>query len=450
MGSFGDRRLARNVNDLLRGMVEKRTVCLRRLGRSRADEVRFGRTLRNDRVAVSEMLVHAAEPLAAAARQRHVLAVQDTTDLNFQRHAGRSHGLGPVGNGRDLGLLVHPTVAVAAEDGTCLGLCGAELWTRRPAKVTSRRQRPLEAKESRRWLLGAQAAQDTLLTAAHVTVIGDAESDSYDLLARVPDDHTDVLVRARGDRRLATGGKLYAHLNALPVMARFTLDLPSGSTRGRRRPPRRVALELRFGPVTLRRPATATPPVPEHVTLWAVDLRECGALAGTAPLHWRLLTSHEVGTVAQARQIATWYSFRWTVEEVFRLLKRQGVDVEASQVEEAAALQRLAVLALVAAVRALQLVHARQGTTGRAATEVFTADECVVLRALQAKLEGATAKQKTTHAPGSLAWAAWILARLGGWKGYPSEAPPGPLTMIRGLQQFHTIVQGVKLAQFCA
>jgi hypothetical protein len=52
------------------------------------------------------------------------------------------------------------------------------------------------------------------------------------------------------------------------------------------------------------------------------------------------------------------------------------------------------------------------------------------------KLEGKTKKQINPYAKGSMAWAAWIIARLGGWNGYQSESPPGPITMLRGLQKF--------------
>ena len=81
----------------------------------------------------------------------------------------------------------------------------------------------------------------------------------------------------------------------------------------------------------------------------------------------------------------------------------------------------------------MQLVHARDGATPIPAEEVFTADEVEALRLQQPILEGRTTKQKNPHACGSLAWASWIIARLGGWKGYASESPPGPITMRHGL-----------------
>ncbi|MEM6717279.1 MAG: IS4 family transposase, partial [Cyanobacteria bacterium P01_C01_bin.147] len=51
-------------------------------------------------------------------------------------------------------------------------------------------------------------------------------------------------------------------------------------------------------------------------------------------------------------------------------------------------------------------------------------------------LNGRTAKQQNPHPTASLAWAAWMIARLGGWSGYRSQRPHGIVTFERGLQVF--------------
>ena len=63
------------------------------------------------------------------------------------------------------------------------------------------------------------------------------------------------------------------------------------------------------------------------------------------------------------------------------------------------------------------------------------------------KLEGKTLKQKNHHPPDSLAWATWAIARLGGWTGYATERPPGPITMLEGFKRFAAIAQGFALAK---
>ena len=425
-------------------MVSLGTVRLRQLARDRAERVRYGRWLGNEKVTAEEITGRCGQRVAALCEGRHILAIQDTSELNYQKHAGRTRGLGTVGNGSDAGLFVHPVLAVDAQSGDCLGLVGAELWLRTEGKAANYRDLPIEAKESNRWLTGASTAAYRLAGAAHVTVIADRESDIFEEWARLPNDHVDLLTRACRDRAVATGGYLFAFLDKLPVEACYSFDvraLPG------KRGARRAKIELRFGEVTIRRPKHCSDPAaPDEITLRVVDVRETAQSAGNeTPIHWRLLTTHIVKTVEQALQIVDWYAQRWHIEQLFRTLKRQGLDIEASQMETGDALLRLAALALQAAARCMQMVLARDGSS-QPATVAFEPDEIPVLVAIQPTLEGKTEKQRNPHPKTSLAWAAWIIARLGGWNGYKSESPPGPVTMLNGLKRFAVMTEGWKLA----
>lgn len=97
----------------------------------------------------------------------------------------------------------------------------------------------------------------------------------------------------------------------------------------------------------------------------------------------------------------------------------------------------------------MQLVHGRDGTTGQSLTDAFDAADEPLIEALVTKLEGKTQKQKNPHAPGTLARAAWVIGRLGGWSGYVGgcNKPPGPKTMHDGLLRFDAIKHGWGLAQ---
>lgn len=139
-----------------------------------------------------------------------------------------------------------------------------------------------------------------------------------------------------------------------------------------------------------------------------------------------------------------------TIEQLFRTLKRQGLDVEASQLGDASRLLKLTAVAARAAAVTLQLVQARDGAGGEPATVALDEDEAAALDALGPRLEGGTARQRNPHPPRSLAWAAWIVARLGGWDGYPSaRRPPGPITLKRGLDRLRAIAEGWTLRDLC-
>jgi hypothetical protein len=329
----------------------------------------------------------------------------------------------------------------------------AQVWTRpegeRPATRAAR------DRESWRWLEGAQAAETALRRAACVTVVADRESDLSPLLARPRRPGSHFLVRAAQDRALVEGGLLIATLDALPVVGHYSFEVAAqparrqiGGTTKPGRTARRATLAVRFGRVTLKRPARwSAKSHPASVTVWVVDVREVAPPAGEAPIQWRLLTSHEVDSVEQAVRIVGWYTLRWTVEQLFRTLKRQGLNIESSQVETAGGLMKLALVALHSAALILQLVQARDGTVVRPVSDAFTSDEIAALDAVQPELEGRTDKQRNPHPRHTLAWASWTIARLGGWKGYASKRPPGPITMHHGLQRFRALCHGIRIAQ---
>ena len=79
----------------------------------------------------------------------------------------------------------------------------------------------------------------------------------------------------------------------------------------------------------------------------------------------------------------------------------------------------------------------------------FNDSEINALTALNQQLEARSKRLKNPHPPDSLAWAAWIIGRLGGWDGYPSSKPPGPITFKNGLEYFHAVAVGWDLRDMC-
>ena len=271
LGAFEDRRLDKGGAVLLERMVGRGEVCLRRLGAGRRpDEVRFGRFLANDKVTLERLIEGWAGPTAAAVAGRHVLAIQDTTELSFKTSAERGRGLGEIGKGVGRGLLLHAMLALDAHSLACLGLVAGEVWTR-PGRVSvPHRKRPLEAKGSRRWVATAAQAETILCEAVTLTTIADQESDLYPYWAMPRRAGVHRLGRAYCNRALVGGNSLHLAAAAWPIVGRRTLRLKERADR-----PARVAhLELRFGTVTLKRPKGEKRSLPDSVVLTLVEVIE--------------------------------------------------------------------------------------------------------------------------------------------------------------------------------
>jgi len=424
-------------------LVARPGSCIRRLGGTRAGEMQFTRFLRNEAVTAAEMSRHAGAVTSARVAGRHVVAIQDTSEVALGGRRAREAGYGPVGKGGGVGgLLLHTVLAVDAVGGDLLGLVSMEVWNRTGGKVTARRKRETRDKESQRWLDGTRQAGEVLAQAASVTVLCDREGDFYELFAGRPG-HVDLIVRAGQDRRIAAPveGLLFAFIDGQPEQGRYGVTIPAAPGRKARS----AELAVRFAPVAVSRPVNgADPALPARVAMTLVDVREVSTPEdGSEPVHWRLLTSHAVADAAAARRIVDLYRQRWIVEEFFRTLKTAGFDIEAADIGAPRAMINFTAAATVAAVTVLQLVRARDGTTEQRLTDAFDPDDQPVLEAVSTRLEGKTERQRNPHPKGSMAFAAWVLARLGGWTGYYGK--PGPKVMRRGLEEFRAIKYGATL-----
>ncbi len=274
-----------------------------------------------------------------------------------------------------------------------------------------------------------------------MTVVADREADIYSAWASVPQTNIHMLGRAMSDRSLASGSTLFTAAAQFPVAGRRTIELRAHDVA---HPKRSAVVELRYGEVEICQPrGERDHSLPPTVWLRLVDVREVNPPEGVEPLHWRLLTTHEITDTAGAWQIVGWYQLRWIIEQLFRVMKSQGLQLEDSQLASADRLVKLAAAATKAACVDIQLTQGRDGIDQMPASNLFSEPEIETLVVLGPTLEGNTDRQQNHYPMRSLAWAAWIIARLGGWNCY--YKPPGPITFRRGLEQFYPIHRGRQL-----
>jgi len=434
LGRFGDRRLQKGGPFCCGGSsraVARACVC-----GVWAGEIRLTRFLRNPSVNLEEMVGEAASTLTARCAGRRVLAIQDTTVVRCDE--------------KGTGLFLHAVIAVDADDGAILGLADACFVTREAgqdqvAAAARRKVTPFENKQSARWLAGACAAASAGGAAASVTVIADRESDIFEVFQQRPA-NADLLIRAKHDRTLGDGGgRMFARIDARAEDGRSSLDLQARP--GQRA--RTALMAIRFMEIDPVRPGGGGHSTirPSGVRLTLIDVREVDPPPGAKLLHWRLLTTLPVESARQAFEVVDLYRRRWAIEQVFRTLKTDGFDIEGLAIADERPCKTLVLASLIAAVIVQQLVHARDGaspkTPQRPLNDAFESSDAPLLQAYTAHLEGKTARQKNPHPKGSLAYAAWVCARLGGWTGYYGK--PGPIVMLRGWLAFQAAKQGASL-----
>jgi len=438
---FGDARLVRRLVTLARDFAARPQANIPQACQSRAKTKAAYRFLEHDQTTLDTILApHAAATRRRVAQARVVLAVQDTTHLNYSTHPA-TEKLGPIGSRKEglVGLLLHDTLAFTPE-GTPLGVLDGQCWARDPrafGKKHLRYARPIEQKESHRWVRSFQqvAAAQRQCPQTLLVSVGDREADIYELLALAVRDPAGpkLLVRAERDRLVAEGhAHVWDWLAAQPGGGVQELALP----RRGKRPARRARLEVRYAQVRLKPPKRKRQ-WPE-VTLWAVLATEVGAARGEEPLRWMLLTTLAVRTFEDATRILTWYTRRWGIEVYHRTLK-SGCRIEERQLGSADRLEACLAIDLVVAWRIFHLTKLGRETPDVPCSVFFDEAEWKALAAYasQHPIPPAT--------PPTLREAVRLVATLGGFLGRKGDGEPGTQTLWLGLQRLDDLTAMWKL-----
>ena len=234
-----------------------------------------------------------------------------------------------------------------------------------------------------------QKSKKILTGCEMLTSISDREGDIYEVFSKVPDEKTHLLIRSKDNRRIEEG-KLFDYLSSQNIAGSYELKV-RGDIRTKRKS-RTAIIELRIAEVNLKKPKT---------------LNKYDKYAGTVQVY----------------------------------------AIGYSELEEGTSIIKLGMFALAASIKVMQLLLASKWDSNQAIEQVFNENEIKCLKETCKIYEGKTEKSKNRNSPGTLKWASWAIARIGGWKGYASQRPPGPITFFKGLHNFNLIYEGWCIAK---
>jgi hypothetical protein len=367
-----------------------------------------------------------------------VLAVQDTTDLNYGTHRPQTRGLGFINQTVQQGIKVHSCLAVSGS-GLPLGLLGQQTWTRaeRTGKRPDYKKKPTSEKESQRWLDLMQAAEVGQPDAVRVVHVGDREADMYDFFVQAQQLQTEVLIRAVQNRKVRHElDYLLPTMAQAPVLGARTIALP----RQPERPAREAQVQVRALAVTLEVPAQH----PQRkdfapVTMNVLLVEEVNPPpTGQKPIRWLLLTTLPIDTADQAWQCVTWYTYRWWIERFHYVLK-QGCQIEALQLSKGSRLCKALATYSIVACRLLNLMELARQQPDATCQTILTTPEW---RLLRRKFQPKSRSQK----PPTFAQAVIWIAQLGGFLARKGDGMPGVKTLWRGISKLHDLIEGAQLA----
>jgi IS4 transposase len=401
------------------------------------------------------LAAHQEATLARAKGRGSLLLIQDTTEFDFSAFK-TMRGTGPLSELDRRGFFVHNRLLVTENEGLVLGHCGAQIWAREDqdhGKRARRKIRPIEEKESWRWLQGYRQACGLArcLPGQEVIMVADREGDIYEiyeaaqrLLEHKPQGpRAELIVRASVNRALSDGPLLFDTVRQAPLLGTCTLEIkatvqekkgPGGTRHKVVRQARTARLEVRSTRVRLRGPHRPGGALAD-LELTAVVAREINVPEGQDPVEWILLSTLPVEDFAAAKRLLDAYRLRWLIEEFYRIVKT-GCRVEKLSFAEAASVQVLLALYLVVAWRILFLRQLSRSAPALPASCFFSE--------LEWRMACIMNRKPADRAP-PLNQMVILIAKLGGYFGRANDPAPGAQVIWRGLVKLHCYVEAAEV-----
>lgn len=387
----------------------------------------------------------------ACTKHAVVLSVEDDTYLSFNSHAG-TKGLGKLATGQGRGLVQHSTLAVTPT-GELLGLLD-EFWFRRvdADEDETRRQRNARWREAKVWSDAVRRVGPAPGKTRFVHIM-DRAGDNLETIRACDEVGVGYVIRAKHDRRVQDAtDKLWSFMAKQPVKSRMTVSIGKQTDITGRvtRRAREAKLSVRFSRVQLEPSWNHSGSLKGAKSVYAVYLSESRPPKDVDPVDWMLLTGEAVTRVADAERIVEWYTRRWIIEEWHRV-EKEGCRVEASQLDDAEDIKRLAAIVSINAVRMLRLRDLAGFTTRQKGSRSKVKKQSENPRALQDAVPLSwlvvVASLADMDPFGLTPRDFWLtIAKRGGWIGRNGDRPPGWKTIWRGWYDVHVMAQGVELA----
>lgn len=344
----------------------------------------------------------------------------------------------------------HSTLVVTTE-GELLGVLDQQ-WFRRvdKKKGETRSQSRQRWRESDVWSDSVKRVGPSPEGTRFVHVM-DREADNLEIMLGCDGVSVGFLIRAQHNRWVNNlDDKLWPFMAKQSQMG--TLDVLIGKqtdTHGRIiRKARNAKVSVRYSKLEHRAAPTSFSRKLSRPA-FAVYLSEKKPPHDREPVNWILLTSEQVTSFADAEQIIQWYMHRWIIEEWHRV-EKEGCRLQATQLDDAEDIKRLAAIIAVIAIRMLRLRDLAGFTTGGSHKKPHKSTSANYAKALRAAVRttwiavvGHLAKVDPNKLTPRQFWI--TIAKKGGYIGRTRDGNPGWKTIWQGWYDIQGMVQGVEM-----
>lgn len=447
-GHFGDKRIGNRVNELLLKLTEGRHSSINFISETASERRSFYRILQNPSVTESSLIQPITQDAITFCKGKTIVIPQDTCEFNLTSHSNRikkDTGLGKTAKKDILGFILHSALAIDFESGMVLGFSDIQLWDRSKLDTTKKERnyagQAIDDKESNKWLKAINHSETILQEAANITFVSDRESDIYSLYCCHKQANVDYVIRGRVDRKTTTGSSIKQLLAATPEQHTYALEILGDIRTNIEKHTATMCLKWVTAEIAVpisNRDKT----LPKSIPITVVEATEIDNDKG---IHWLLFTTKAINNTADAMQIIQTYKHRWYIEQVHRLLKKEGFRIESSELESGYSIRKLTIICMMAALKILQMMVASISTEEQPIDLLFNTDEVECLEKINEKKFAKHQIKQNIGIPKTIKLAYQVIGKLGGWKADNKQRKAGPITLQRGLIKFYEIFEGWQL-----
>ena len=403
---------------------------------SRSNAKAVYRMLANEKFDKESILAAHRDAVAVRSGEEPVLlAVQDTMSVNYGTHT-KTKGMG-YNCEKALGLNVHSCILLTP-DGIPLGLLGQSAVTReesnsRQMSREEKRARPIEEKESFRWLETMRTAASNAPGQTTLIHIADREGDIYELMALAQQLDEKFVIRAVHDRVDADKNHVMQALRDSVPVGKTTITVPANHKSGTAE--REALLTIQYQYFNINKPKIRknAPNIEPSVGLTLIRLSEESPPAGAEPIEWLLMTNLKVDSAYDALQVAGHYRQRWKIER-FHFVLKSGCAIEKIQQRSVDGIELMILLYSVIAIHIMQLTFLSRNAPETPCDLIFSEIEWKTL------CRAANLTKSEPDKPPPMVEAVRLVAKLGGFNGAKSDGPPGLKVIWIGLSKLFLLV----------
>lgn len=441
---LGDKRLEKRLGDLIKKLSNSSSNSIPRSCGGWSETIAAYRFFNNKNVTSKEILSpHEESTLSRIKEEKIVLILQDTTDISYSNRKPIKE-MGHLKSAESQGLYLHPSIAVTPEK-LCLGVVDAQIWSREKIGIKEqRKEKPIEEKESYRWLKGYNIANEIARNCEKTKIINvsDREGDIYEVLEKTPSESNKAywLIRSSINRRIVSDSqvaKLHDLVKSGNPIGQIKFELPEGKIYKRcysyQRTPRKsriVTQQIKISTTELtppKRKGKKLSPIPVNI----IHCEEITAGKKQEKIEWFLITSVPVKDLETAKKVINWYLCRWQIETFFKVLK-SGCVIEKLQLKSLKGITNSIALYLIIAWRILYLAMLPRIHPQIKCNEVFAKEEWQSVYVL---FNNTPPPKNPPNAEDIIL----MIAQLGGFLNRKSDKNPGVKTLWIGLQRLHDL-----------